>query len=273
MRSASSGTWSRSRSRPSARWAAGEDLLRYGLAALLRAVVEAPDAFRVIYLQRNGENRVERGREHWEQRIGEVLSAWTQLPERETTLQGRMLVALAELAFRVQLDEPGVWEPDALAAYLAGVAIHGLLDGQRRLERSGNARGDRVARGVVGVLGSRPEEPTQAVLGIARNDVAVQMCHGLTDDVVHGDEGPLRVHRLRDRDGEPLGQREERGDRVGRQVGQRLDVRARDQQRVALEQRPPVEERDVIGILVDDRRRQRLVDDLAEDAVGHAPQL
>ena len=50
-----------------------EDLLRYGLAALLRAVVEAPDAFRVIYLQRNGENRVERGREHWEQRIGEVL--------------------------------------------------------------------------------------------------------------------------------------------------------------------------------------------------------
>jgi AcrR family transcriptional regulator len=106
-----------------------EDLLRYGLAALLRAVVEAPDAFRVIYLQRNGENRVERGREHWEQRIGEVLSAWTQLPERETTLLGRMLVALAELAFRVQLDEPGVWEPDALAAYLAGVVIHGIPTG------------------------------------------------------------------------------------------------------------------------------------------------
>ncbi|MET0604468.1 MAG: TetR/AcrR family transcriptional regulator [Baekduia sp.] len=106
-----------------------EDLLRYGLAALLRAVVEAPDAFRVIYLQRNGENRVERGREHWEQRIGEVLSAWTQLPERETTLLGRMLVALAELAFRVQLDEPGVWEPDALAAYLAGVVTRGIPTG------------------------------------------------------------------------------------------------------------------------------------------------
>ena len=65
-----------------------EDLLRYGLAALLRAVVEAPDAFRVIYLQRNGENRVERGREHWEQRMGEVLSVWTQLPERETDVAG-----------------------------------------------------------------------------------------------------------------------------------------------------------------------------------------
>jgi AcrR family transcriptional regulator len=106
-----------------------EDLLRYGLAALLRAVVEAPDAFRVIYLQRNGENRVERGREHWEQRISEVLSAWTQLPARETTLLGRMLVALAELAFRVQLDEPEQWEPDALAAYFAGVVTRGIPTG------------------------------------------------------------------------------------------------------------------------------------------------
>ncbi len=104
----------------------GEELLRYGLAALLRAVVEAPDAFRVIYLQRNGENRVERGREHWEQRMGEVLSVWTQLPERETALLGRMLVALAELAFRMQLDEPGAWAPDELAAYLAGVVIRGI---------------------------------------------------------------------------------------------------------------------------------------------------
>jgi hypothetical protein len=40
-----------------------------------------------------------------------------------------MLVALAELAFRVQLDEPGQWEPDALAAYLSGVVIHGIPTG------------------------------------------------------------------------------------------------------------------------------------------------
>jgi AcrR family transcriptional regulator len=102
-----------------------EDLLRLGMTALLRAVVEAPDAFRVIYLQRNGENRIERGREHWEQRMGEVLSAW-QLPNRETALMGRMLVALAELGFRVQLDEPGQWQPDALAAYLARLVIRGI---------------------------------------------------------------------------------------------------------------------------------------------------
>jgi AcrR family transcriptional regulator len=106
-----------------------EDLLRFGLAALLRAVVEAPDAFRVIYLQRHGETRVERGREHWERRMSEVLAAWTDLPDRETALLGRMLVALAELGFRIQLDEPGQWEPDALAAYLAGVVVRGIPTG------------------------------------------------------------------------------------------------------------------------------------------------
>ena len=103
-----------------------EDLLRHGLTALLRAVVEAPDAFRVIYLQRHGETRIERGREHWERRMGEVLAAWTSLPDRETALLGRMLVALAELGFRIQLEEPGQWEPDALAAYLARVVVRGI---------------------------------------------------------------------------------------------------------------------------------------------------
>lgn len=103
-----------------------EDLMRFGLEALLRAVVEAPEAFRVIYLQRHGENRIERGREHWEQRMGEVLAAWTQLPDRETALLGRMLVALAELGFRVQLEEPGQWQPDQLAAYLARVVMRGI---------------------------------------------------------------------------------------------------------------------------------------------------
>jgi AcrR family transcriptional regulator len=107
-----------------------EDLLRHGLAALLRAVVEAPEAFRVLYLQRHGETRIERGREHWERRMAEVLAAWTQLPDRETALLGRMLVALAELGFRVQLEEPGQWEPDALAAYLARVVVRGMPKGE-----------------------------------------------------------------------------------------------------------------------------------------------
>jgi AcrR family transcriptional regulator len=108
-----------------------EEQLRFGLAALLRAVVEAPDAFRVIYLQRNGENRIERGREQWEQRMAEVLAGWTRLPDHETVLMGRMLVAMAELGFRVQLDEQGRWEPDALAAYLARVVVRGIPTGDR----------------------------------------------------------------------------------------------------------------------------------------------
>jgi AcrR family transcriptional regulator len=108
-----------------------EEQLRFGLAALLRAVVEAPDAFRVIYLQRNGENRIERGREQWEQRMAEVLAGWTRLPDHETALMGRMLVAMAELGFRVQLDEQGQWEPDALAAYLARVVVRGIPTGDR----------------------------------------------------------------------------------------------------------------------------------------------
>ena len=89
-------------------------------------VSEAPEAFRVLYLQRHGETRIERGREHWEKRMAEVLAAWTRLPDRETALLGRMLVALAELGFRVQLEEPGQWEPDALAAYLARVVVRGI---------------------------------------------------------------------------------------------------------------------------------------------------
>jgi AcrR family transcriptional regulator len=106
-----------------------EEQLRFGLAALLRAVVAAPDAFRVIYLQRNGENRIERGRERWEQRMAEVLAGWTRLPDHETMLMGRMLVAMAELGFRVQLEEPGQWQPDALAAYLARIVVRGIPTG------------------------------------------------------------------------------------------------------------------------------------------------
>jgi AcrR family transcriptional regulator len=103
-----------------------EELLCHGLAALLRAVAAEPDAFRVIYLQRHGENRVERGREHWEARMAEVLAAWTPLPDREARVLGRVLVAMAELGFRVQLEEPGTWEPEALAAYLSRLMMRGV---------------------------------------------------------------------------------------------------------------------------------------------------
>ncbi|QEC50481.1 TetR/AcrR family transcriptional regulator [Baekduia soli] len=106
-----------------------EELLRHGLAALLHAVQAEPDAFRVIYLQRQGDDRVQRGREAWERRMAEVLVSWSGVPEREAGVLGRLLVALAEIGFRIQLEEPGAWEADALADYLASVMTRGIGTG------------------------------------------------------------------------------------------------------------------------------------------------
>jgi len=103
-----------------------ESLLRAGLTGMLRAVAEAPEAFRVIYLQPYGEDRVERGRAHWEQRMAEVIAARALIPDREARVLGRLLVAAAELGFRTLLEEPGAWDPDELAAYLARTLMRGI---------------------------------------------------------------------------------------------------------------------------------------------------
>ena len=103
-----------------------ESLLRRGLTGMLRAVAEAPDAFRVIYLQPAGEDRVERGRVHWEQRMAEVIAARALIPDREARVLGRLLVAAAELGFRTLLEEPGAWDPDELAGYLARTLMRGI---------------------------------------------------------------------------------------------------------------------------------------------------
>src|SRR3954462_6421664 len=93
---------------------------------------------------------------------------------------------------------------------------------------------------VVGVLRPRPEEPAQPVLAPPRHDVDVQVGHALGDDVVDRVEDALGLHRVAHGDRDPL-----RGERQGAQqlvvgVPQRLDVRARHQQRVAREERPVV---------------------------------
>ena len=103
-----------------------EAVLRRGLTGMLRAVAEAPDAFRVIYLQPAGEDRVERGRAHWEQRMAEVIAARALIPDRQARVLGRLLVAAAELGFRTLLEEPGAWDPDELAEYLARTIMRGI---------------------------------------------------------------------------------------------------------------------------------------------------
>jgi AcrR family transcriptional regulator len=103
-----------------------EALLRRGLTGLLRAVAEAPDSFRVIYVQPAGEDRIERGRVQWEQRMAEVVMARSSVPDREARVLGRLLVAAAEIGFRALLDEPGQWDPDELAVYLARMLVRGF---------------------------------------------------------------------------------------------------------------------------------------------------
>ncbi len=112
--------------------AASEDteaLLRGALTGILRAVDEAPDAFRVLYIEPLGEGRIERGRAHWEERMTAIVAAHgAGRPAREASVLGRLLVAAVELGFRIQLDQPGAWAPEDLAAFLARTLVHGMSD-------------------------------------------------------------------------------------------------------------------------------------------------
>lgn len=105
-----------------------EALLRNALTGILRAVQEAPDSFRVLYIEAFGEDRVARGRAHWEHRMAEVLAAHSDMPDREASVLGRLLVATAELGFRIQLDTPGQWDAEGLAAFLSRTLMRGMLD-------------------------------------------------------------------------------------------------------------------------------------------------
>jgi AcrR family transcriptional regulator len=104
-----------------------ELVLRDALTGLLRAVGAAPHAFRVLYVQPYGEDRVERGRAHWEERMTALIEARSAgRPARETDVLARLLVAAAELGFHVQLDRPGDWRPEELAAFLAAALARGI---------------------------------------------------------------------------------------------------------------------------------------------------
>jgi AcrR family transcriptional regulator len=103
-----------------------ERRLRVTLTALLTAVEEMPDAFRVLYVQAGGEDRIERGRAHWHARMQEIVAQRSDRPAREAAVLARLLVAGAELGFSVMLDREGEWEPGELAEFLARTAIHGM---------------------------------------------------------------------------------------------------------------------------------------------------
>ena len=104
-----------------------ETQLRETLTALLRAVEAMPDAFRILYVQAYGEDRIERGRAHWQQRMEEIVAQRSGRPAREAAVLARMLVGGAELGFTVMLEKPGKWKPEDLAEFLSRTAMRGML--------------------------------------------------------------------------------------------------------------------------------------------------
>ena len=161
------------------------------------------------------------------------------------------------------------WEPDALAAYLARRRDPRDPDERARPHSAAAilaATASRAASSAYFVRGQKKPRRPSLVRG------TTWQCRCGTDwltTLFMATNVPCASSASRDRDAPGAAPRAKNGRHAARrQVGQRLDVRARDQQRVALEQRPRVEERDVVVVLVDDRRGQLAGDDLAEDAVG-----
>jgi hypothetical protein len=119
------------------------------------------------------------------------------------------------------------------------------------------------------VLLPRPEKASEAVLLLAGNDVDVQMRNALAYLVVDGDERAVRSEGGFDRTGQSLRAGEEGRDQLGGQIRQRFVVGARNEEDVAHEEGPGIEESKARFILEYAVGRPRGRHDLAEDA-GHA---
>jgi len=117
------------------------------------------------------------------------------------------------------------------------------------------------------IAAARPEEASQAVSLTARNDMDVQMGHALTDFVVDGDKGSLRVHGCLHSHAQHLHRCQETSIIARRKAGQSFDVVPRNQQHMAREQRPVIEKGHAFGILEDASGLQLPLGDLAENAV------
>ena len=121
----------------------------------------------------------------------------------------------------------------------------------------------------VAVLGARPEEAAQPVALGARDHVEVEVRDGLADRVVDRHERPLRAEGVLDRRREPLGRREEPVALPCWEVREGLEVGARHEQDVPLEDRPGVEERHQVVGLQHEVTGHLARDDLAEHASVH----
>src|SRR6478609_2854971 len=164
---------------------------------------------------------------------------------------------IGTLGVRVQTSGPpgeGVCRP-------RGSGVHG------RCQRGGDPGG--VLGGLLlrGVGRPRPEEAAEPVALGTRDDVHVQVRHGLAHDVVHRHERALCAERTDDGRGEALGGPEHRGVQLGREVEEGVDVSSRHEQDVTLEDRAAVEEGDEVRLVEHDVGRHLPRHDRAEDAV------
>ena len=97
--------------------------------------------------------------------------------------------------------------------------------------------------------------------------MAVEVGHGLRDDVVHRDKRALCTPRVSYRDREPLGALEERLNKLAREVGERFVVSSWHEQGVAVKDGPNVQECKADIVVEDDVRGLFARHDPAEEAV------
>jgi len=113
---------------------------------------------------------------------------------------------------------------------------------------------------------ARPEETAKAVLFAAGYDVHVQMRHALADAVVDGHEGTVGRESSLDGASQQLGSGEERMDQCGGEIRKRFGVLFGNEQGVAWEDGPVVQERKRRIIFEDDGRGHGSGNNPAEDA-------
>lgn len=108
-----------------------------GLAAFLSAVAAEPDSWRLIYLAERGtvpeiRRRVARGRELQLTALRKLTTAQyaargDEDAERKGELLAGTIVATAEMAARLVLEDPERWSPQELAETLAQLVVRGAM--------------------------------------------------------------------------------------------------------------------------------------------------